>query len=231
MIPYDFPPCYHSSIRHLVVLFIHLIAVLTQLFQPGGVRSLVAESLLLKHQLLIVNRSRQRSPNLSSWDRILAGALDPSYSSSPCRDCTEAFYPASPSQSHEQAKVPHAVFTEPPSEARSQRRTHPSIQGRSCRHYYFSPVCDRSSRSHHVIGLPPERRASETATTQYTIQIAEPVAITTSPNFPNACVGQPYSFTAKTTGEFRPFNLVLFHLPGQALASTRPLARGAAPRL
>ena len=79
--------------HHVVVLFIHLIAVLTQLFQPGGVRSLVAESLLLKHQLLIVNRSRQRSPNLSSRDRILAGALDPSYSSSPCRDCTEAFYP------------------------------------------------------------------------------------------------------------------------------------------
>jgi hypothetical protein len=26
-----------------------------------------------KHQLLILNRSRQRSPNLSSWDRILAG--------------------------------------------------------------------------------------------------------------------------------------------------------------
>ena len=73
IIPYDSPPCYHSSMRHLVVLLIHLIAVLTQLFQPGGVRSLVAESLLLKHQLLILNRSRQRSPNLSSWDRILAG--------------------------------------------------------------------------------------------------------------------------------------------------------------
>jgi hypothetical protein len=73
LIPYDSPLCYHSSMRHVVVLFIHLIAVLTQLFQPGGVRSLVAEFLLLKHQLLIVNRSRQRSPNLSSWDRILAG--------------------------------------------------------------------------------------------------------------------------------------------------------------
>src|SRR5260370_32541279 len=36
----------------------------------------------------------------------LDGALDPSYSSSPFRACTEAFYPASPSQSHEQAKVP-----------------------------------------------------------------------------------------------------------------------------
>jgi hypothetical protein len=43
------------------------------LLQPGGVHSLVAESLLLKHQLLIVNRSRHRSPTLSSWDRILAG--------------------------------------------------------------------------------------------------------------------------------------------------------------
>jgi putative transposase len=59
--------------RHLVVLLIHLIVVLTQLLQPGGVRSLVAESLLLKHQLLIVNRSRQRWPHLSSWYRILAG--------------------------------------------------------------------------------------------------------------------------------------------------------------
>ena len=59
--------------RHLDVLFIHLIAILTQLLQPGGVRSLIAESLRLKHQLLIVNRSRQRSPTLSSWDRILAG--------------------------------------------------------------------------------------------------------------------------------------------------------------
>jgi transposase InsO family protein len=59
--------------RHLVVLFIHFMAVLARLLGPGGVRSLVAESLLLKHQLLIANRSRQRSPNLSAWDRILAG--------------------------------------------------------------------------------------------------------------------------------------------------------------
>src|SRR5215469_15680750 len=38
-------------------------------------RSLVAESLLLKHQLLIVNRSRQRTPNLRSSDRTLAGLI------------------------------------------------------------------------------------------------------------------------------------------------------------
>ena len=59
--------------RNLAVLFIHFIAVLARLLGPGGVRSIVAESLLLKHQLLIVNRSRQRSPNLSASDRIFAG--------------------------------------------------------------------------------------------------------------------------------------------------------------
>jgi hypothetical protein len=75
MIPQDFPSCYYSSMRNLAVLVIHLIATLGRLLGPGGVRSLVAESLLLKHQLLIVNRSRQRSPNLSAGDRILAGLL------------------------------------------------------------------------------------------------------------------------------------------------------------
>jgi putative transposase len=61
--------------RDLVVLSIHLLATLVRLLGPGGVRSLLAESILLKHQLLIVNRSRQRSPNLRASDRLLAGLL------------------------------------------------------------------------------------------------------------------------------------------------------------
>jgi len=61
--------------RHLEVLFIHFLATLVRLLGPGGVRCVVAESLLLKHQLLLLNRSRQRSPNLSPWDRILAGLM------------------------------------------------------------------------------------------------------------------------------------------------------------
>ena len=61
--------------RNLAALFFHFIATLARFLGPGGVRSLVAESLLLKHQLLIVNRSRRRSPNLPSSDRILAGLL------------------------------------------------------------------------------------------------------------------------------------------------------------
>ena len=59
-IPQDSASCYHSAMRNLAVLFIHLIATLARLLGPGGVRSVVAESLLLKHQLLIVNRSRPR---------------------------------------------------------------------------------------------------------------------------------------------------------------------------
>jgi hypothetical protein len=108
--------------RNLVIIFIHFIATLARLLGPGGVRSLVAESLLLKHQLLIVNRSRQRSPNLSACDHILAGldgAFGTSNPSAPFRNCTEAFDTANPSQSHEQAKIPHVILTESPTEARS----------------------------------------------------------------------------------------------------------------
>src|SRR5882672_4709259 len=61
--------------RNLAVLFIHFIAVLARLLGPGGVRSLIAESLLLKHQILILNRCRKRSPNLYASDRILAGLM------------------------------------------------------------------------------------------------------------------------------------------------------------
>ena len=59
--------------RELVILTIHLLATLFKLFRPGGVRSVATESLLLKHQLLISNRSRQRAPNLTTLDRFVLG--------------------------------------------------------------------------------------------------------------------------------------------------------------
>ena len=59
--------------RDLVILFVHVIATLARVLGPGGVRSVVAESVLIKQQLLILNRSRQRSPNLCSSDRLVAG--------------------------------------------------------------------------------------------------------------------------------------------------------------
>jgi len=58
--------------RDLAILAIHLIATIAQLLLPGGARSILSESLLLKHQLLILNRSRVRAPNLRPIDRIIA---------------------------------------------------------------------------------------------------------------------------------------------------------------
>jgi transposase InsO family protein len=59
--------------RDVAILFIHLIVTVTRLFRPGGARSIAAESLLVKHQLLILNRSRERAPNLRPSDRLIAG--------------------------------------------------------------------------------------------------------------------------------------------------------------
>ena len=59
--------------RDLVVLFLHLIVSIVRLICPGGARSIVAESVLVKHQLLILNRSRKRSPTLRASDRVVAG--------------------------------------------------------------------------------------------------------------------------------------------------------------
>ena len=60
-------------IRDLAILFIHLVATVARLFGPGGARSVVAESLLVKHQLLILNRSRVRAPDLRPRDRLIVG--------------------------------------------------------------------------------------------------------------------------------------------------------------
>jgi putative transposase len=54
-------------------LFLHLIVTLVRLAVPGGLRSVVAESVLVKHQLLILNRGRKRAPNLRAAERIIAG--------------------------------------------------------------------------------------------------------------------------------------------------------------
>lgn len=43
------------------------------LLRSGGVKALLVENLLLKHQLMIARRSRRRAPNLRSLDRLLFG--------------------------------------------------------------------------------------------------------------------------------------------------------------
>jgi putative transposase len=59
--------------RLLFTLFVHLVVTLARLARPGGVRAVAAESLAVKHQLLIMNRARSRSPTLTPWDRASLG--------------------------------------------------------------------------------------------------------------------------------------------------------------
>ena len=59
--------------RDFVIPFIHVIVTLARLARAGGLRSIVAESTLVRHQLLVLNRGRKRAPNLRAADRIIAG--------------------------------------------------------------------------------------------------------------------------------------------------------------
>ena len=59
--------------KDLLVLLAHLLTTIAKLLGPGGAKAIVADSLLMKQQLLIVNRSRQRAPNLTPVDRMLLG--------------------------------------------------------------------------------------------------------------------------------------------------------------
>ena len=59
--------------KDLLVLIAHLLTTIAKLLGPGGERAVVADSLRMKQQLLVINRSRRRAPNLSALDRLLLG--------------------------------------------------------------------------------------------------------------------------------------------------------------
>ena len=62
-----------DGMRDVICLLFHLLTTLAKLVKPGGSRTVIAENLLLKQQLIIHSRSRQRAPNLSTQDRALLG--------------------------------------------------------------------------------------------------------------------------------------------------------------
>ena len=57
----------------LFSLIAHFLVTLVRLARPGGLGAVAAESLAVKHQLLILKRVRRRAPNLTSWDRLVLG--------------------------------------------------------------------------------------------------------------------------------------------------------------
>jgi putative transposase len=59
--------------KDVVFLLFDLLSAIAKLLRPGGARAVIAENLLLKQQLIIHSRTRQRTPNLSASDRIMLG--------------------------------------------------------------------------------------------------------------------------------------------------------------
>jgi hypothetical protein len=50
-----------------------LAVLISKLCGPGGVRTVITENLLLKQQLIVLRRARQRASNLTLSDRLLCG--------------------------------------------------------------------------------------------------------------------------------------------------------------
>jgi hypothetical protein len=59
--------------KDLLILLVHLLTTIAKLLGPGGAKAVVTDSLLMKQQLLVINRTRRRAPNLSAFDRFLFG--------------------------------------------------------------------------------------------------------------------------------------------------------------
>ncbi len=80
--------------RDLLVLLVHFLTTLARLLRPGGTRAVIAETLLIKHQLVVLNRSRRRAPNLTAADRIVMGLCTLFMNPSRIRKVAAALKPA-----------------------------------------------------------------------------------------------------------------------------------------
>ena len=59
--------------KDLLLTLLHWAVMTATLCGPGGVRAVIAEHLLLKQQLIVLRRPRQRAPRLTASDRLLFG--------------------------------------------------------------------------------------------------------------------------------------------------------------
>ena len=62
-----------SRMKNLLITVLHVAVVTAKLCGPGGVRAVIAENLVLKQQLIVLRRGRQRAPNLALSDRLICG--------------------------------------------------------------------------------------------------------------------------------------------------------------
>jgi len=141
--------------RDFLVLLLHSIVTVIRLTKPGGFRSVIAESVLIRHQLLILNRGRKRAPNLHSGDRIIAGLYTLFIRRARIVRSAivfEAFHSAESSQPAEAAEVSVALFAQARASSWPQRPDQSTHRHRSG---------DETTES--SLGLPSHRSPDRTS--------------------------------------------------------------------
>jgi hypothetical protein len=119
--------------RDLVLLFVHVVTVLIRLVRPGGMRAVLAESVLLRHQLLILNRSRHRvaeSLHLGPGYRRIVRDTCAAETIGTIRIRGETIVASQLSSRSGSSRIPASVFRKTQNEAGTERPTRGSD---SCR--------------------------------------------------------------------------------------------------
>ena len=62
-----------TRMKDFLLILLHFAVVAAKLCGHGGVRSVMAENLVLKQQLLVLRRGRRRAPSLTWSDRLICG--------------------------------------------------------------------------------------------------------------------------------------------------------------
>lgn len=80
--------------KNVLELIIHCIVTVFRLMKPRGMKTVVANTLIMKQQLLVLNRGRKKSPSLTTSDRFLFGILSLFFNVNRFRKVAVIFKPA-----------------------------------------------------------------------------------------------------------------------------------------
>ena len=178
--------------RDPIILLVHLIATLARLMGPGGLRSVVAESVLVKQQLLILNRSAApgaESLRVGSDPRrrvCTVHAPGPGDSLSDRAETVDD--PGVPSGSaHPQ--VPLAVFTHAPSHRppRTVQRTGRCHRRHEAAQPQVGLSADRPTDRARLCGRHRQGRGAPSA--RYALSTGTPLGWSVLADVPGACEG------------------------------------------
>ncbi len=63
------------AMKTILLFILHMFLSILRVLQPGGIRKIAAENIMLRQQLLVIRRRQKRTPKLSVLDRFIFGFL------------------------------------------------------------------------------------------------------------------------------------------------------------